>query len=108
MSEDELLTAVIALCKLMQLRVHHVRPARTEQGWRTPVQGHAGFPDLVIAGPAGHLFRELKSDTGRLTEDQVDWLVMLGPGSGIWRPVDLVSGLIRDELQRIAGKPKRT
>ena len=29
-------------------RVHHDRPAFTGRGWRTALQGDAGFPDLLL------------------------------------------------------------
>src|SRR5258705_9090381 len=51
MSEEELLTAVLQLCRVLGLRTAHFRPARTEKGWRTPVSGDGkGFPDLIIVG----------------------------------------------------------
>lgn len=106
MTEDELLRNVIDLCRLLHLHVHHCRPARTERGWRTPIQGHAGFPDVVIAGRGGVLFRELKNDTEKPTDAQVAWLMALGVGSGIWRPADWVSGLVHTEMRRIAARPK--
>ena len=49
MSESALLDAVLALAKLRGWRAHHCRAALTAKGWRTPVQGDAGFVDLVLA-----------------------------------------------------------
>jgi hypothetical protein len=52
----------------------HFRPAQTARGWRTPVEGPigAGFPDLILARPRDHrlLFVELKSDIGKISEQQ--------------------------------------
>lgn len=105
MSEDDLLTAVIDLAKLLGLRVHHTRPARTAHGWVTPISGHKGLPDLVIAGPGGVLWRELKSNTGRLTLDQVEWISALresGQDAEVWRPQGLLFPYhIRAELEAI-------
>lgn len=61
MSEDELKSNVLDMCQELRLRVAHFRPARTEHGWRTPVEGDgAGFSELVIVGTEV-LWRELKS-----------------------------------------------
>jgi hypothetical protein len=53
----------------------------------------AGFPDLVLVPPQkGVLFRELKTDTGRLTAAQSRWFAALtaaGADMGVWRPRDL-------------------
>ncbi|MBC9000464.1 VRR-NUC domain-containing protein [Micromonospora aurantiaca (nom. illeg.)] len=111
MSEDELKKAVLDLCKTLHLRTAHFRPARTEQGWRTPVEGDGqGWPDLVIAGPGGALFRELKSRTGRVEPDQKVWLSVLtaaGENAGVWRPIDLLNGTIGQELNAIRRRPRR-
>ena len=53
------------------LWVHH-RPARTNQGWRTPVSGPlgVGWPDLILVRGDRLVAVELKSSTGRPTADQ--------------------------------------
>ena len=52
-TESEFQRQVIQLAKLRGWLVHHTRPARIKvQGvetYRTPIAGHAGFPDLVLA-----------------------------------------------------------
>jgi hypothetical protein len=104
-SEDDLLTAVLDLARLFGLKVAHFRPAKTDRGWRTAVQGDGkGYPDLTIAGPGGALFVELKSATGRPSREQQEWLAMLnraGAGTAIWRPADLRSGRIKQELRAL-------
>lgn len=109
LSEDDLLTTVLDMCKVLGLRVAHFRPARTEHGWRTAVQGDGkGFPDLVICGPGGVLFRELKTATGRTSADQAAWLTDLAEGgqnAEVWRPEDLRSGRIEAELRALRGRP---
>ncbi len=63
-----------------------------------------GWPDMVLSGKKGLLFRELKTEKGRLTPEQKDWLLALerhGCNTGIWRPSDLLSGLIAHELGEI-------
>ncbi len=106
MSESDFQTTVIDLCRLMHLRVAHFRPARTAKGWVTPVAGDgAGFPDLVIAGPGGVLFRELKQQKGALSGQQAVWLDALksaGADAGIWRPSELKNGTVVATLGKLA------
>ncbi|MCI0542945.1 MAG: hypothetical protein L0Z49_00695 [Actinobacteria bacterium] len=52
-------------------RVCHFRPATTRDGWRTAVQGHPGFPDLVLARRGRVVFAELKA---ALSAEQLEWL----------------------------------
>ena len=50
MKEREFQDQVIAMAILYGWKVHHVRPGMTRNGaWMTHVQGHTGFPDLVMA-----------------------------------------------------------
>src|SRR5690606_27676425 len=58
----------------MGWKVHHTRPARTDKGWRTPIQGDAGYPDLTMARRGRMVIAELKSETGELTREQAAWL----------------------------------
>ena len=80
----------------------HFRPARTERGWRTPVQADgAGFPDLVLVRERV-VFVELKSDTGRLADQQAGWLQALveaGCEVHLWRPDEWREGLVEELLQ---------
>jgi hypothetical protein len=100
MSEEELQDAVIQAAQLQGWVVVHHRPARTEKGWRTAVQGQKGFPDLVLARDGRVLFRELKTTKGKPTANQEIWLEALGDLGGIWRPADWLSGRIQHELRR--------
>lgn len=48
-----------------------------------------GFPDLVLARPPRILFRELKTETGKVSDDQKKWLLLLaacGLDAAVWRP----------------------
>jgi VRR-NUC domain-containing protein len=78
-TEGQLLDATIDLATRCRWAVHHDRPARTAHGWRTAIQGHAGFPDLVLARAGLVLFRELKGPRGRLSSEQRDWAKQLDP-----------------------------
>lgn len=84
-------SAVIDLARLRGWHVMHARPARTAKGWRTPIQGDVGYPDLTLARLGWVIFAELKSSSGRLTEAQAGWLrALTSPRTRaeVWRPVD--------------------
>lgn len=69
--------------------VHH-RPARTDKGWRTATQGDKGVPDLILARKGVVILAELKSMSGRLSAEQVQWAEAIGPFiHRVWRPSDL-------------------
>lgn len=108
MNEPTLQRNVLDLCRWLRVVTAHFRPAQTTNGWRTPVSGDGkGFPDLVLVG-SRVLWRELKSDRGRLDADQLRWrdvLLAAGADWDVWRPADWVSGRIRAELEAIA-KPQ--
>ena len=107
MTEDDLLRNVLHLAKLLGLRTAHFRPAKVGDRWVTAVQGDGkGFPDLVIVGPKGVLFRELKSAKGRLTREQSAWaaaLIRAGGNWGEWLPKHWGAdgGRIREELEAL-------
>jgi len=79
------------------LRAFHARDSRMSWG--------QGFPDLVICGPAGVLFRELKVPGGRLSPKQKEWITLLDQAKAdveVWTPADLQSGRIWAQLTAIA------
>lgn len=81
-------------------RIAHFRPARTARGWRTPLEGDPGFPDLVLIRDGQLLVREVKSGSGRLTHEQMAWLAGFceaGVDAGTWHTGDLEG--IRRELR---------
>ncbi len=91
MNEAEWQSQVIDLARLYGWTCAHFRPAKTEKGWRTPVQADGkGFPDLVLVRKGDLIFAELKAEKGRLSPEQTDWLEQLGQVEGIdtylWRP----------------------
>lgn len=82
-SERALQQQVLDLCQMRGLSAYHTHDSR-----RSP----PGFPDLVIAGPGGLLFAELKTARGRVTTAQTTWLTILrtaGAETHLWRPGDL-------------------
>lgn len=83
------------------------RPVLAYHPWQQHAQrAAAGYPDWTYAGPGGHMWRELKTMTGRPSAQQQHWLDVLRAGGGdakIWRPTDLISGAITRELAIVAG-----
>jgi hypothetical protein len=104
-NESEFLAMVTELAVIYGWRWAHFRVARTEHGWRTPVSGPLGkgWPDLVLTRERDGrmIYAELKTDTGRLTDDQsavLGYLMGVARLHGwlqvhIWRPRDF------DEIQ---------
>ena len=91
-SEADFMAQVIEVAHLLGWRVAHFRPARTAHGWRTPVAADGqGWPDLFMVRRDRSIAAELKSDKGKLTDDQRVWLDAL-EAAGIevhsWRPSD--------------------
>ena len=101
MSEDALEEHVRRLCKdLGVVRVHHRDSRQTTSGW----------PDDVLLGPGGCLFRELKRQDGRATgtqEAMLAALIVAGQDAAIWRPEDLLSGRIAREITAISALRSR-
>ena len=83
---------VVQLALTLGWMVQHTRPAKQGDRWLTPITGHAGFPDLVLAHKKlGVLFVELKTERGAVTDDQYKWGRTIRDGGAewrIWRPKD--------------------
>lgn len=73
----------------------HFRAAQTAKGWRTPMSGHTGFPDLVLARGGDVVLAELKRDGQQPRPDQRQWLAALGDHGYVWRPADFDTVLAR-------------
>ena len=76
-TEAQCQAAIVAAAKLGGWLVHAERPALTQSGkWSTPIQGHKGFPDLVLISPDHRtiIVAELKRRPNRVTAEQVTWL----------------------------------
>jgi hypothetical protein len=93
MNEAHLRGLVIAEAEKLRLMWSYTPDSRHDIG-------HRGRPDLLIAGPGGVIFAELKAETGYPDECQKLWLDLLG--GQVWQPSDLHSGLIKAELARLA------
>lgn len=114
--EADLQDAIVEAAMMLGWKVMHTRPARTGKGWRTPLQGHRGFPDLVLLRPPRLIFAELKSLSGKLTPEQEGWLDALelvaengaadrgpfehvAPETYVWTPRHWRSGLVTETLK---------
>ena len=96
LTEAQFQRQVIDLAKLNGYTlIYHTHDSRRSQ---------PGFPDLVlISEQRGRaLFRELKTETGRVSPAQFSWvsgMLMAKLDVGVWRPSDLKSGRITRELR---------
>lgn len=97
MTEAQFADTVVSLAQWNRWRVVHFRPALTNKGWRTAMQGDAGFPDLVLARNGVLIVAELKTVHGRLGRGQQEWADAIGAQYRLWRPTDLDA--IREELR---------
>ena len=93
LNEADFQKQVIDLARIRGWLVAHFRPARVirngRETWATPVAGDgAGFPDLVLVRKGIALFRELKTDEGKLGISQKRWLEEIGLMADVWRPRD--------------------
>ena len=95
-TETELLNTVTEIFEAHGYRAFHVNDSRREVsvGGRRTLVGDAqatGYPDLTIAGVSGTvILAELKSRTGKLEPEQVEWLDRLTPHQAyVWKPDDL-------------------
>ena len=82
-SEKDFRKQVIDLLKTFHWRYYFT--------WNS-IHSPAGFPDIVAARLSRLIFAELKSDKGKVTPEQQEWLDLL-EGTGkvevfVWRPTD--------------------
>lgn len=106
--EAECQATIVAAALTLGYLVHAERPARSERGWRTPVQGSPGFPDLVIAGHGRVIVAELKRPGNRVEPAQQAWLDALSfagvDARVVWVPDGQQSFI--DELAGIAAEAR--
>lgn len=82
MNETQWQARITDLCDWYRMKWYHVNDSRKDK---------SGFPDLVIVGKHGVVFAELKSDTGKVSMAQrefLDALHVAGAEVYIWRPED--------------------
>jgi hypothetical protein len=108
--EADFQSQVLQLAGILRWRRAHFRPGLNRRGeWRTAVAGDgSGFPDLILVRGERVLAVELKSERGRTTPEQEEWLAAFA-GAGVeacvWRPSDFRSGLIQRCLSSTGKRP---
>lgn len=102
MTEAELQAAVIGLAGRQGWMVYHTHDSRRSQ---------AGYPDLHLIHPdtGRSMFRELKTQRGRIRPAQAEWLDGLarcGVDAAVWRPADWFDDTIDRQLHHdpVAGR----
>jgi hypothetical protein len=79
--EGELLHAIRRMAHPLGWSSYHTHDSRKSE---------SGFPDLVLTDGTSLLMYELKTNTGKPTEEQATWLHLLAHTGkvecGIWRP----------------------
>ena len=73
---------IVQYAVLRSWRIYHTFDSR---------HSHAGFPDLTLVRGPRLIFAEIKTDTGRVTVVQAEWLEALavaGAETYLWRPRD--------------------
>jgi hypothetical protein len=90
--EDTFTRDLLDLARLTGWRSAHFRPARTAQGWRTPVAGDGkGWPDLVLLRGGRIIVAELKQEGKYPGPEQRAWLEAWRSTPAevhVWRPSD--------------------
>ena len=91
--EARFTTQVVNILHLYGWMVYHPLPAVHRGRYVTAMQGDKGWPDIAAAHPVhGFIVAELKTATGRMTDDQKHWLHALlaaGVEAYVWRPDDI-------------------
>lgn len=73
-TEAQCITTIVDAAKLLGWRVHHSRPGYTRQGYRTPIQGHKGLPDLILVRGRQLWIVETKRRPNKVEPEQQAWL----------------------------------
>lgn len=104
MKEEYLQQQIIDLAHLHHWRVAHFRTVRIQRKdgsvyYATPVQADGeGFPDLVMLKGNRKIVAEIKSEKGKCSDAQTEWLnawELAGAEVYVWRPKDW------DEIEKI-------
>lgn len=83
MLEKDFQANIIQLAQTLGWMIHHDRG-----DYRECIGGVSGFPDLVLAKGRRVIFLELKSETGKITPNQQQWMNAL-PHCYLVRPEDM-------------------
>ena len=94
MLEKHFQQKVITIAHYYGWLVQHTRAVNSNGRWMTPISGDAGFVDLVLVHQSrGLIFAELKTDRGKVSANQAEWINALGyyAECHVWRPKDMHS-----------------
>lgn len=100
MLEDQLKASIIDLAEKLRWRVYSIRRSDLAK-----VQGKTGkgYPDLTLCRAPRIVFVELKSETGKLTDQQARWTAGLEACPHVevyvWRPRHWTSGKVEELLR---------
>ena len=95
--EDDFQQQIIDYAHLNHWKVAHFRTARIQRKdgsvyYATPVQADGeGFPDLILLKGNQIVIAEIKSENGKLSDKQKEWLAaweMTEADVFVWRPQD--------------------
>lgn len=103
LTEQEFQALVVDLANALGWRHNFTRRTIGKGRKWTTATSVVGWPDLVLFNPSrgGVLFRELKTDVGKLSDEQrvvLEQLRAAGADARVWRPGDLEDGTIQREL----------
>jgi hypothetical protein len=102
-SEREFQREVVQRAKSLGWFIFHALPGQGRNKHLTLFIGKRGFPDLVLCRPPRLLFVELKSEKGKVSNDQREWLDALracGVEVYVWRPSELerITAILSDGI----------
>lgn len=101
LSEKVFTKSILNLARMLGWRTAHFHDSRRQvkPGVFVGDRDAAGFPDLVLVRPPRIIFAELKTDTGKATQKQKEWLLALDDCACashgltavyLWRPAMIV------------------
>ena len=88
-TEKSFQSAVMKLAKQAGWLRFHPRPSQAPSGrYVTNFDGDKGWPDLALARNGVVVLAELKTESGKLTDGQKEWIEASGGLIRVWRPSD--------------------
>lgn len=96
MTEAQFMANILSVARMCGWLVYHTHDSRRSE---------PGFPDLVLVHTGRCLFRELKTEKGKLTAEQQKWIGALassGADVGVWIPSQM------QEIADLLAEPNRT
>ena len=99
MLEKELQDNIMDAAHKLGWRIHIERTSVNQQGvWSTAIQGDPGYQDMTLSRNGITLLFELKTETGKLTDEQKEWF-MQSHNAYVIRPRNWLSGEVEELLK---------